>query len=118
VAETRDVQTPDESVCTHCDRGVIDVPGPITAEVCPWCKGNYRAPPPAVDEATVERVARRIRVANDSEGDFAGYLAKALPEREPGAISESLWCALAAAARSPEILAAIQRVASEVRRGT
>jgi hypothetical protein len=29
-----------QTKCPTCDRGVVDVPGPRTAEICPTCHGN------------------------------------------------------------------------------
>jgi hypothetical protein len=100
----------DGSVCSHCDHGVIDVPDPITAKVCPWCNGNYRVPAPAVDEATVERIAEQLRNVFAFPANFTARLVAG--DGVAGTLP-----ILVAAAHSPEILAAIQRVAAEVRRG-
>jgi hypothetical protein len=66
-----------------------------------------RAPTAAVDEVTVEQIAAEIRAWGLRRWDVE------LVEPEHKVIASMSW---AAAAHSPEILAAIQRVAAEVKR--
>jgi len=72
------------------------------------------APVPTVDEATVERIATKIR-GTSGWRDLEGFVALCVHDAWP--VDGIALAALHAAAHSPEILAAIQRVAAEVKRG-
>lgn len=129
-SEPNELDVDDEGCCTVCEHDrtfctcvrcefCSRVENEENWRVCGACMevfqrywdAEHSHPAPAVDEATVERIAERLRNVFAFPTNFAARLVAG--DDVAGALP-----ILVAAVRSLEILAAIQRVAAEVRRGT